>query len=155
MKQIFQARLVQRGPNGAWTYLKVPFNVEATFGSRGRVPVAGEINGFAFRNSLMPEGDGSHAMMVSKALQAGARAAQGELVSVVMDLDTEARCVVVPEALLEALATNADARTAFDRLAPSHRREFADWVAGAKREETRTDRARRSVAMIIARKHVK
>jgi hypothetical protein len=83
----FKARLASRGPGAAWTFLEIPFSVEKAFGSKARVPVAGTINGFAFRNSLLPQGDGTHAMAVSKALQAGANARAGDLVSVSLEVD--------------------------------------------------------------------
>jgi len=67
----FKVKLSARGPGGAWTFVKIPFSVEREFGSKSRVAVSGTMNGFAFQNSLMPNGDGTHSMMVSKALQAG------------------------------------------------------------------------------------
>jgi hypothetical protein len=63
----FTAQLEAVGPNGAWTFMTVPFNVEEVFGSKARVAVAGTINGFPFHSSLMPNGDGTHCMMVNKA----------------------------------------------------------------------------------------
>jgi uncharacterized protein YdeI (YjbR/CyaY-like superfamily) len=49
--------------------------------------------------------------------------------------------VVVPRELSEALDRDGMARAAFDGLAPSHRREYAEFVGAAKREETRRRRA--------------
>jgi uncharacterized protein YdeI (YjbR/CyaY-like superfamily) len=49
--------------------------------------------------------------------------------------------VEVPAELTEALARDDQARAAFERLPPSHRREYASWVAEAKRAETRARRA--------------
>lgn len=74
--------MTSKGPGGAWTFLPIPFDVQQVFGSKARVPVSGTINGFPFRNSLMPEGDGTHSMMVSKELQSGAKAVAGEKVHV-------------------------------------------------------------------------
>lgn len=48
--------------------------------------------------------------------------------------------VIVPAALKSALARHPQARAAFAALAPSHRREYAEWIAEAKRPETRTRR---------------
>lgn len=135
MKQVFQTRLVGRGPSGAWTFLNVPFNVNEVFGRKSRVPVTGTINGFPFRNSLMPEGDGTHSMMVNKELQAGAKARAGDLVSVVMNVDRTERVEAVPDELKKALKTNKQAGRTFETLSYSHRKEFADWVGGAKKAE--------------------
>ncbi len=151
----FKARLIPRGPGGAGTFLEIPFSVEEAFGSRARVAVSGTLNGFAFRNSLMPEGDGTHSMMVNKALQAGAKAAAGDLVEVTLDVDRSERVIDVPIELKQALAENKAAAAAFETLSYSHRKEFADWIAGAKKEQTRQSRAAKSMPMMLARKHVR
>ena len=71
----FQAQLVVRGPGGAWTYLAIPFNVQEVFGRKGQVPVRATINGFTFRNSLMPRA-GVHILGVGKDILAAAGAAE-------------------------------------------------------------------------------
>ena len=55
----------------------------------------------------------------------------------------------VPPALASALAADAAAQAIFrDRFAPSHRREYCEWIADAKRDETRTARAAQAVEWI-------
>ena len=151
----FKTRLTAHGPGGAWTFLEVPFSVEQAFGTKSRVAVAGTMNGFAFKNSLMPNGDGTHSMMVSKALQAGAKAAAGDVVSVAIAVDRSERVVTIPPELERALSANEAAAAAFKALSYSHRKEFAEWVATAKREETRVSRAEKSIGMVIAKRHVR
>jgi ribosomal protein L11 len=151
----FKARLIARGPGGAWTFLEMPFSVEKEFSTKARVAVAGTMNGFAFQNSLMPNGDGTHSMMVSKALQAGAKAAAGDIVTVAIAIDRSERVVKVPPELKKALSTNETAAAAFKALSYSHRKEYAEWIASAKREETRVSRAEKSIAMVIAKQHVR
>lgn len=150
MKKSFQARLEGRGPGGAWTFLPIPFNVEEAFASRARVPVAGTINGFAFRNSLMPEGDGTHAMMVSKEIQAGAGAKAGDRVRVVLERDDKVRTVDVPPELARALRRNKAAASTFAGLSYSSRREYADWIAKAKQAATRERRAAKAMGYLTA-----
>jgi hypothetical protein len=113
------------------------------------------MNGFAFQNSLMPNGDGTHAMMVSKALQAGAKAAAGDLVSVTLAGDRSERVVIIPPELEKALCANKAAAAAFERLSYSHRKEFAEWIASAKRQETRVSRAEKSIDRVITKQHVR
>ena len=57
------------------------------------------------------------------------------------------RPIVVPPALAKALKGDAKANAFWASLAPSHRREYATWVAEAKRDETRE---RRLVATMTA-----
>jgi hypothetical protein len=154
MKQSFKTKLVAHGPGGAWTFLDVPFDVEKTFGSKARVPVCGAINGFAFRNSLMPNGDGTHSMAVNKSLQAGAKAQAGDTVSVLMEVDSQKRVVTLPGELKKALQSDQGAAAIYKSLSPSHRKEFAEWVASAKQPATRLSRAQRSVKLIRQRAHV-
>lgn len=45
--------------------------------------------------------------------------------------------IPVPDDFAQALAGNAAARAAFDGLAPSHRRDYLEWIVEAKRDETR------------------
>lgn len=43
------------------------------------------------------------------------------------------------------LAANAGAKANFDGLAPSHRREYVEWITEAKREETRSKRLAQAI----------
>lgn len=76
----------------------------------------------------------------SKAARAELGLDIGQPVDVEIRLDTAPREVDVPPALLAALAEDDAARTGFDGLAPSHRKEYARWIAGAKKDETRDKR---------------
>jgi len=56
--------------------------------------------------------------------------------------------VVVPKELAAALKKSARAAARFASLSPSHQRKYADWIAGAKREETRERRLARAMKQI-------
>ena len=49
--------------------------------------------------------------------------------------------LVVPSELTSALKKNKKAAAAFMEFPPSHKREYADWISEAKREDTRKRRA--------------
>ena len=112
--------------------------------------MAGLVNGFAFRNALLPEGDGTHSMMFGKEMQAGAKAKQGETVSVVLWLDDKPRTVDVPEELEAALKKNAKAAGFFEGLSPSCKKEYAEWIDSAKQAETKERRVAKAVEMLLA-----
>jgi uncharacterized protein YdeI (YjbR/CyaY-like superfamily) len=48
--------------------------------------------------------------------------------------------LTVPAALTAALKKNRKAQAGFDAMAPSHKREYAEWIADAKADETRARR---------------
>lgn len=55
------------------------------------------------------------------------------------------RSTAIPDELTKALAGAPKARKAFDALAPSHRREYCQWVGEAKRPATRARRAAEAI----------
>ena len=63
-----------------------------------------------------------------------------------------AKPVTVPTYFRAALGTNAKARAAFDAFPPSHKREYVDWIASAKTDETRRRRITTALEWIAAGK---
>jgi hypothetical protein len=146
----FKAKLQATGEGGAWVRLQVPFNVEKAFGARGRVSVIATLNGKSFATSIFPNGDGTHHMLVNKAMQRAAAVGPGDRVEASMCVDDGSAAVELPPALAAAMARNKTARAKFDALSPACRREYAAWVGGAKKEATRAARAASAVEMIGA-----
>lgn len=58
--------------------------------------------------------------------------------------------LVVPPELIAVFADNAGARSAFQALRPAQRREYAEYVADAKRADTKARRIEKIVPMIVA-----
>ena len=56
--------------------------------------------------------------------------------------------LAVPAALAEALAGHRKAQASFEALAPSHRREYIEWIVEAKRDETRVCRIEQALALL-------
>ena len=54
----------------------------------------------------------------------------------------------VPADLAEALAADASAKAFFRGLAPSHQREYVEWIVEAKREATRAKRVATTIAWL-------
>jgi uncharacterized protein YdeI (YjbR/CyaY-like superfamily) len=59
-----------------------------------------------------------------------------------------------PQDLLEALQSDSGAASDFERLAPSHRKNFIWWINSAKKPETRAKRIRETVRMVRQRQHL-
>jgi hypothetical protein len=129
-------------------YLVVPLDARALWGE-ARPPVAGTVNGVPFRSRLMVYG-GQTVLGLTNAFRAQAQIAPGDEVEVVIDRDEAPREVDVPDELRAALDGDETARAAFDALAFTHRREYADWIAEAKREETRLRRAAKALELLRA-----
>ncbi len=61
------------------------------------------------------------------------------------------RAFPVPVELSRALAADPWVRDYFERLSDTHRKRYADWVAEAKKEQTRARRAARALELLRAR----
>lgn len=149
----FEAALVRPDQPGAWTYLVIPFDVRQVFGSAAQVRVTGTLNAERFHSTLLPRGGGTHILVVNKTLRDRARVKPGDTVLVELEAEgasaEEAAGADVPDELAQALRRDPRARESFQRLAPSHRKEYGRWVDEAKRPETRARRAARAVEMLL------
>jgi hypothetical protein len=134
----FKAK-IQGKEAGVVAAITPPVDVAETFGTRGRVPVRGTINGFPFRSSLVPCG-GPHMMPVNKALREGAGAGPGDLVEVVMERDVEERTVEAPPELKKELAKSKTAQANWEKMSFTNKKEMANCIREAKQEETRVRR---------------
>ena len=130
----------------------LPADVAAAMGGRARIPVAGTINGAAFRGSTMPMGDGRRCVGFRKEIRAQAGGVEaGDAVVIEIASDDAPRTVAVPAALAAALAAEPGVRAAFDAMSFTHRREWVEAVEGAKRPETRARRITGAVDAARAR----
>lgn len=74
--------------------------------------------------------------------------AAGDGVQVTVDLDAAPRVVEVPAELAAAFKTAPDVAAYFESLSFTHRKEYARWVAEAKKQETRDARASKAIQML-------
>jgi hypothetical protein len=116
-----------------------------------RFPVVATVNGYTWRTTVVRM-RGEFLLGLSKEVRQGAGAEAGDEVDVTVALDTAPREVEVPEALAAALAADAEAKASFDRMAFTHRKEYARWIADAKQEQTRERRLGQALEMIRAGK---
>jgi len=135
-----------RAPGGVAIYTSRA--ISAKLGTRARVNVVGAINGHAFRNSMFPTGTGTHYMVVNRQIRDAIGVGVGDRVKVVMEVDAAPRVVEVPADVRKALAKSQKARAAFQKLPPSHQREYLEYVEEAKRPETRARRIEKTIAQL-------
>lgn len=64
-------------------------------------------------------------------------------------VDRTTKTVIPPDDLQKELDANPDARSFFESLAFSHKREYVGWIHDAKKEETRERRVKKTIEMLI------
>ena len=121
--------------------------VEAVGEGARRFPVVATVNGHSWRTTVTRM-RGEFLLGLNRAVREEAGVESGDTVEVQVELDTAPREVAVPDTLAKALKEDSEARAAFDRLAYTHRKEFARWVADAKRDDTRQRRVVQAVEML-------
>jgi Bacteriocin-protection, YdeI or OmpD-Associated/Domain of unknown function (DUF1905) len=145
----FTTQLQPRGPAAA--VILDDAQVAAVGEGAKRFPVVATVNGYTWRTSVVRM-RGEFLLGLSKEVRQGAGAEAGDEVDVTVELDAAPREVEVPEALAAALADDPEARASFDRMAFTHRKEYARWIADAKQEQTRQRRVAQALDMIRAGK---
>ena len=146
----FQATLEKSSNRLNWVIVRIPFDAAKIWGTRGQLRVRGDINGFAFRTSLFPTGNGDHVMLVNKRMQAGAGTGAGAVAQFRLEPDTEERVITVPPELARALSEDRSLIRWFDRLNDSTRRYIADWITQVKSAEARLRRANQIAERLLS-----
>ena len=141
----FTAELLSTGKNTAG--FEVPEHVVESLGGGGRPKVRVTVNGFTFRTSIARMG-GRYLLGVSGERRTEAGVSPGDVVDVVVVLDTAERVVDVPEDRAAALAGDAQAKEFWDSLSYSKQQWHVLQVTSAKTDATRVRRIEKSIAVL-------
>jgi uncharacterized protein YdeI (YjbR/CyaY-like superfamily) len=144
--QRFEAQLERLRSRLNWIIVHVPLDATVVWRLRGQIKVKGEINGFAFRTSLFPRGDGSHFLLINKRMQKGACAFEGSVADFQLELDREERSVAMPIELKRILTAHLGREERallrwYDGLNHSTRNDIAKWISEPKSAPARSRRA--------------
>ncbi|MEK6985162.1 MAG: YdeI/OmpD-associated family protein [Candidatus Thermoplasmatota archaeon] len=151
----FKARIEPREGSASWLYVILPFDAVALWGSKGALKVKGTMNAAPFRSSIFPNGDGTHHIMMNKALLETAKAGLGDTVAFAMEPDTDERDYPMPADMAKAVGANKKAAATWEGFPPSARKLYVEWVEGAKRSETRTGRIAKAKELLAEGKRLK
>jgi antitoxin component of MazEF toxin-antitoxin module len=131
------------------TGIQVPDEVIEALGASKRPPVTITINGYTYRTTAVRMGGAFYVPLAAENREAAGVAA-GDAITVDIENDTAPREVTLPDDL--AAAMDDAARTAYDGLSYTHRKEWVRWVEEAKKPETRATRIEKTVAGLKAGK---
>ena len=137
-------KLEARGPAGALVLTDEEVTVLGG-GKRAAVRVRVGDREAKLRLAVM---GGENLIGMSKAARAELGVDIGDELAVAITLDEAPREVTVPDELRAALSSDSAAGAAFEALPYTARKEFAVWVDGAKRAETRAKRVDETLAML-------
>ena len=146
--QRFRAKLYRIG------YLRcvdVPPAISRALGSEPNIPVVGHAGGVAFRSTLTPRGNQAHRLFVHSRIWRPRRIDVGDSLEILLERDHESREPDTPYDFLRALQGRPAARDVYAHSSVALRREIGNWLAAAKRSETRERRIETALDHLEAR----
>lgn len=132
----FHTTILQTGKNTAG--IQVPEEVIETLGAGKRPLVRVTINKYTYRSAVAVMG-GKYMISFNAEHRKASGVHGGDEANVTLELDVEPRTVEMPKDLKDALI-KAKALDAFERSAPSMKKEYVRQVEEAKAQETRERR---------------
>lgn len=141
----FRAK-IEKHPDNAALFFDVPFDPKEVFG-KVRAPVKVTIGSYAFRTTIVAMG-GRVCIGLSRMHREGSGVEAGQTVAVAVERDDEPRTVEIPRDLAVALAGSPRAKSAWDALSYTHRREHVEAIESAKKPETRARRIDKALEML-------
>lgn len=136
--------VIKKHPDKDATFIEIPFDVEETFGSK-RVKVKAKFDEVEYRGSIVKMGLPCYMIGITKAIRKEIGKEAGDSISVEIEKDEEERVVELPENFKLALDKNKAAKDFYESLSYSAKRKYVQWIAGAKKSETREKRISEAV----------
>lgn len=133
-------------------FVRIPFNVEKTYGTRGQVKIQATFDGHPYRGVLANMGMGCHIIGLRKDVRKAIGKGVGDKVKVTVQLDVAERVVDVPAPLAKLFKKNPSAKKFYDTLSYTNRKEYAFWISSAKKQETQDKRLEQTLIKLTAGK---
>ena len=134
------------GEVGVNPCVDVPESDSSCLKASGYIPVAGALNGFPIRATLVPVGNGRHRLYINTEMRKKANVTVGDLIHLALALDTKPRDAPMPKAFAAALESNEKAKAAFEKLSSSRKKEMLVYINFLKKPES----LKRNIAKVIS-----
>ncbi|WP_080779260.1 YdeI/OmpD-associated family protein [Chryseobacterium phocaeense] len=141
MQVKYNTTIVQRGNT---TGIKISENILEQLNGGKKPLVKVTLNGYTYR-SAVGKMDGEFMISLSAENRANAKVQGGQTLEVTIELDNEPRTVELPAELQAEFDHNADAKSAFEKLAPSRKKAIVLSINEAKTDETRKKRIEKAI----------
>jgi hypothetical protein len=144
-KYKFKAKI--EAGDGGGAHVLFPYDTEKEFATKGKVAVKATFNGVPYAGSLIRYGQPQHMLGVLKSIREQMGKGIGDIIDVELWKDEAPRVLEIPAAFKMRMKKDG-VLPFFETLSYTHRKEYCRWVTEAKREETRSARSEKSIAML-------
>jgi len=145
----FLAIIQQNGEMNA-AFVEFPFSTEELFNKKGQVKIKALFDGnVEYRGSLAKMKSDCHILGLTQEIRKQLGKTFGDEVSVSLTEDKEERVVEIAEDIVSVFNENPEAKTLFDKMSYTHKKEYIRWIEEAKKPETRENRKIKMIQMIL------
>jgi len=145
----FSAIIKQNGEMNA-AFVEFPFSTEELFHKKGQVKIKAMFDDkVEYRGSLAKMKSDCHILGLTQEVRKQLGKTFGDEVSVSLTEDKEERVVEIAEDIVSVFNENHEAKTLFDKMSYTHKKEYIRWIEEAKKPETRENRKIKMIQMIL------
>jgi Bacteriocin-protection, YdeI or OmpD-Associated/Domain of unknown function (DUF1905) len=145
----FNAIIKQYGIMNA-AFVEFPFSTEELFNKKGQVKITAIIDDkVEYRGSLVKMKSDGHILGLTQEIRKELGKTFGDEISVSLSEDKEERTVEIADDILAVFNENPEAKSLFDKMSYTHRKEYIRWINEAKKRETRESRKYKMIQMIL------
>jgi hypothetical protein len=149
-KTIQFTAIIQQNEDMNAAFVEFPFSTEELFNKKGLVKIKALFDDkVEYRGSLVKMKSDCHTLGLTQAIRKQLNKTFGDSVSVSLMEDKEERTVEIADDIAMIFNENQEAKSLFDKMSYTHRKEYIRWIEEAKKPETRENRKIKMIQMIL------
>ncbi|MGK6342451.1 DUF1905 domain-containing protein [Chryseobacterium sp. DT-3] len=142
--------VIQQNGNMNAAFVEFPYSTEELFGKKGQVKIKATFDGnVEYRGSLAKMKSDCHILGLTREIRKQLGKTFGDEVFVSLIEDKEERTVEIADDVASVFNENPVAKSLFDKMSYTHRKEYIRWIEEAKKPETRETRKIKMIEMIL------
>lgn len=146
---LFKAMIQQNGEMNA-AFVEFPFSTEELFSKKGQIKIKAVFDEkVEYRGSLTKMKSDCHILGLTQEVRKQLGKTFGDEISVSLIEDKEERMVKIADDIASVFDENPEAKTLFDKMSYTHKKEYIRWIEEAKKPETRENRKTKMILMIL------
>lgn len=149
-KTIQFSAIIQQNADMNAAFVEFPFSTEELFNKKGQVKIKALFDDkVEYRGSLVKMKSDCHILGLTQAVRKQLNKTFGDSVAVSLVEDKEERTVEIADDIAMIFNENQEAKSLFDSMSYTHRKEYIRWIEEAKKPETRENRKIKMIQMIL------
>ncbi|GEJ44896.1 hypothetical protein CRS_15040 [Chryseobacterium sp. ON_d1] len=142
--------MIQQNGEMNAAFVEFPFSTEELFSKKGQVKIKVVFDEkVEYRGSLTKMKSDCHILGLTQEVRKQLGKTFGDEVSVSLIEDKEERMVEIADDIASVFDENPEAKTLFDKMSYTHKKEYIRWIEEAKKPETRENRKTKMILMIL------